>query len=724
MYATVITDTTSHKEVSDKDHLTKSDMIYIHLFGCPVDSTYDDDDDEEDFLVDEENEIVEPDVDVHLLGISMDIIFDNISVTNIVPDDVLEGKDVNVINLDGFDSDLGNDDETNDYRRRRLAKLSREMEGVINASGQWKRNLKLYKNDNVRIRERCDGKVLVLQCQKGIIPAIKIMFPNAEHRYCLRHIHENMKQGWCEKASRICYRELPLLHVLRSLKSVFGQDGSGGSGAGAVIGSSAPAGQGDQGVPPPLNDWAAPPPKAWVNSCYWLTTWRETYSHKPNGVLKVLTYRKSVGSLPTHRLVLRYSADYTSSDSHPDTSSHSSLRHSHQTLLPPHKKIMDSDFVTDFEVSSEEGYMPYVPREVALGVDVEDNCEPYTKPDVDFDIQENINACIEFADDLRARGTDVRVMVETMAEEEVDSPDSGYRECPERPTTSQQSATISERIGTDRSFALTTFSALLDVIPSTLDTSYAIELADGRISKTNVILRGCMLGLLGHPFDIELMAIELSSFDVIVEEDKVEKYIGGLSDSIQRNVIAPEPVRLQDANVARAYTVGNNVERKGGLVGWVAQDVINELIAKRVYEVLKAYDAARNPETDAEFKNEQQDDHVEGDVNNGNGNGNGNENPNVNNKGVVPIARECTYQDFVKCQPLNFKGTNSYKMTVGVDDAYAITWQTLMKLMTEMVSEEEDKVEKYIGGLSDSIQRNVIAPEPVRLQDAVRLLTT
>ncbi|GKA74392.1 putative reverse transcriptase domain-containing protein [Tanacetum coccineum] len=50
-----------------------------------------------------------------------------------------------------------------------------------------------------------------------------------------------------------------------------------------------------------------------------------------------------------------------------------------------------------------------------------------------------------------------------------------------------------------------TFSALLDIAPSTLNTSYAIELADGRISETNVVLRGCTLGLLGHPFNIDLM---------------------------------------------------------------------------------------------------------------------------------------------------------------------------------------------------------------------------
>ncbi|GKD71126.1 hypothetical protein Tco_1325216 [Tanacetum coccineum] len=50
--------------------------------------------------------------------------------------------------------------------------------------------------------------------------------------------------------------------------------------------------------------------------------------------------------------------------------------------------------------------------------------------------------------------------------------------------------------GADRSFVSSTFSALLDVAPSTLDTSYAVELADGRISETNIVLRGdnCDIG--------------------------------------------------------------------------------------------------------------------------------------------------------------------------------------------------------------------------------------
>ncbi|GJX86015.1 hypothetical protein Tco_0336789, partial [Tanacetum coccineum] len=52
-------------------------------------------------------------------------------------------------------------------------------------------------------------------------------------------------------------------------------------------------------------------------------------------------------------------------------------------LLPPRKRIRNFDYVTNFEVSSEEGYVSYVPREIRLGVDVEDSYEPYTEPDID-----------------------------------------------------------------------------------------------------------------------------------------------------------------------------------------------------------------------------------------------------------------------------------------------------------------------------------------------------
>nr|GEV98816.1 hypothetical protein [Tanacetum cinerariifolium] len=78
--------------------------------------------------------------------------------------------------------------------------------------------------------------------------------------------------------------------------------------------------------------------------------------------------------------------------------------------------------------------------------------------------------------------------------------------------------------GADRSFVSTTFIALLDVAPSTLDTSYAIELTDVRVSETNIVLRGFTLGLLGHLFNVDLMPVKLGSFDVIIGMDWLAKY--------------------------------------------------------------------------------------------------------------------------------------------------------------------------------------------------------
>nr|GEX93570.1 hypothetical protein [Tanacetum cinerariifolium] len=80
--------------------------------------------------------------------------------------------------------------------------------------------------------------------------------------------------------------------------------------------------------------------------------------------------------------------------------------------------------------------------------------------------------------------------------------------------------------GADQSFVSTTFSTLLDIIPDALDVSYVVELADGRIAETNTVLRGCTIGLLGHPFNFDLMPVELVSFDVIIGMDWLAKSCG------------------------------------------------------------------------------------------------------------------------------------------------------------------------------------------------------
>nr|GEX96853.1 hypothetical protein [Tanacetum cinerariifolium] len=139
-----------------------------------------------------------------------------------------------------------------------------------------------------------------------------------------------------------------------------------------------------------------------------------------------------------------------------------------------------------------------------------------------------------------------------------------------------------------------------------------------------------------------------------------------------------------------------------------------------------------------------------GNRNRGDGNGNGNgRGYGYNFRGFMP-ARECTCQDFLKCQPLNFNRTegvvgltywfekmetvfhirnytekyqvkyalctllnnaltswNSHKRTIGIKAAYAISWVELMKLMIKVYCPRNEG--------------NVIAAEPIQLQDAIRI---
>ncbi|GJW16378.1 hypothetical protein Tco_0020511 [Tanacetum coccineum] len=74
--------------------------------------------------------------------------------------------------------------------------------------------------------------------------------------------------------------------------------------------------------------------------------------------------------------------------------------------------------------------------------------------------------------------------------------------------------------GADRSFVSNTFSALLDIIPSALDVSYAVELADGRTSETNTVLRGSK----NHAMivcDEKIVRIPYGNEILIVQGDKI-----------------------------------------------------------------------------------------------------------------------------------------------------------------------------------------------------------
>ncbi|GKD62132.1 putative reverse transcriptase domain-containing protein [Tanacetum coccineum] len=78
--------------------------------------------------------------------------------------------------------------------------------------------------------------------------------------------------------------------------------------------------------------------------------------------------------------------------------------------------------------------------------------------------------------------------------------------------------------GADRSFVSTAFSSLIDIIPTTLDHGYDVELAYGKIIWVNTLIRGCTLNFLNHPFNIDLMPVDIGSFDVIIGMDWLSKY--------------------------------------------------------------------------------------------------------------------------------------------------------------------------------------------------------
>ncbi|GJT44509.1 putative reverse transcriptase domain-containing protein [Tanacetum coccineum] len=79
-------------------------------------------------------------------------------------------------------------------------------------------------------------------------------------------------------------------------------------------------------------------------------------------------------------------------------------------------------------------------------------------------------------------------------------------------------------LGSVRSFVHTRFSSMLDIDPVKIGASYEVELADGRVVSTNTVLKGCTLNLVNHVFEIDLMPIELGTFDVIISMDWLVKH--------------------------------------------------------------------------------------------------------------------------------------------------------------------------------------------------------
>ncbi|GJU32430.1 hypothetical protein Tco_1176019 [Tanacetum coccineum] len=478
------------------------------------------------------------------------------------------------------------------------------------------------------------------------------------------------------------------------------------------------------------------------------------YRYHPNRPVHMMTVRKRIGPLPTHRIV------DSSTDALSDSaSSRSSFDHS-LPVSPSASRRPES--ATDLEGCSEDSFEPYVPRDVRLGVDFEDESSEPSRSrgtdlemdvdavrsdriEIDPETQAEINECFAYADALRDRGIDARVVVEAIDREEIETGMRGPVE-----------------VRMDRA----THPVIADDI---------LEPAqEGAVERDQ-----------GH----KIVAIGHQSADMLERIQELERDYRRLRDimDVESLRLAPGSIWVTVLRLLHGYPSIDSTMPNTRSGASSTRKGVNEQSDCRMAEALRVRDTVRNlrplmgdegeqGEVNGNGGNGDGGNGNRGNGNRGNGNGvnenrgngnggNGNGNGNggeygYNFRGFMP-AREFTYQDFLKCQPLNFNGTEGVigltrcaltfgvelpqLRTVGIEGrpmpmilkmetelwnlavkgydltAYTRRFQELVLLCTRMVPSEEDKVERFGGGLPDNIQGNVIAADPTQLQDAIRI---
>ncbi|GKD77235.1 hypothetical protein Tco_1339856 [Tanacetum coccineum] len=93
----------------------------------------------------------------------------------------------------------------------------------------------------------------------------------------------------------------------------------------------------------------------------------------------------------------------------------------------------------------------------------------------------------------------------------------------------------------------------------------------------------------------------------------------------------------------------------------------------------------------------------------------------------APVARKCSYKEFMSCQPFNFKvkkiEDEFYNLTMKGHDlkTYVRRFKELEVLCPTMVPNSEKLMEVFIGGLPRSIKGNVTASKPQTLEEAITI---
>nr|GEY15711.1 putative reverse transcriptase domain-containing protein [Tanacetum cinerariifolium] len=360
---------------------------------------------------------------------------------------------------------------------------------------------------------------------------------------------------------------------------------------------------------------------------------------------------------------------------------------SHDDLLPPRKRFRDS-------LSPEDSVEEEIDTDELE--DIEANAMT-VEVTVDRDVEAGINACIGME-------VDVRVDVEDEVEDEVESSDRGTIE-----------------VGVD----------MVDGI-------------DIRDEARSMIAGGERVSLLEQVTSLERRNVRLRDIMMMkrARAGRFWRRVRFIESELSQIRRFHYYNRMRSR---RLETFANMTITRFGMT----PETIEEIVNRRVEEALACYEVTRAANSlEAENQSQNGSDGDNGNGENGNG---GNGNLNDKDRGPRPVTRECTYQNFMKCQPLNFNGTEGVVgliRTIGTEAAFSMSWRELMKLMTEvycprneiqkmeselwnltmknndlatytkrfqeltmmctkMVPEEDDRVKKFIRSVPDNIQGNL-----------------
>ncbi|GJS05790.1 reverse transcriptase domain-containing protein [Tanacetum coccineum] len=406
--------------------------------------------------------------------------------------------------------------------------------------------------------------------------------------------------------------------------------------------------------------------------------------------------------------------------------------------------------------------------------------EDSVKEDIDTDVLEDIKAGATALEVAVDRDVVTRVDVEDEVEDEVESSDRG---------TIEVGVNVAAGIDIPNGMLMPGAVEHLEQVEKGLQDIYEhvmdiplqriedIETGQRELEARSLIAGGERASLLDQVASLERSNTRLQ-VTMMMERARADRFwrrVSFIESDLRKPVFSYHNYDSENLNLEFSSFQKNMTITHSGMT----PKAIEELVNRRVEEALATYEATRAAnalEAESQSQNGSNDDNGNGgngngrDGNGGDGNGrNGNGrngNPNKNNRGARPVARECTYQDFMKCQPLNFKGTkgvvglirwfekmetvfhisncpekyqvkyatctllnsaltwcNSHKMTIGADAAFSMTWRELMKLMAKVYCPmtKIQKIESELWNLS--MKNNDLAAYTQRFQELTMMCT-